>query len=102
MALYREGGYVYQAPFGMFADHYGRMIQFCLSMRRLTSDERWLGLAEVVADEAVRELWRGRLFVGHPTKRHYMATDHVGILIYSLLQLDGALGRHGASIPSFF
>ncbi len=102
MALYQEGGYAYQAPFGMFADHYGRMIQFCLSMRRLTGDERWLGLAEVVADEAARELWRGRLFVGHPMKRHYMATDHVGILIYSLLQLDGALGRHSASIPSFF
>ena len=91
MAAYRQGGYVYQAPFGLFADHYGRVIQFSLSMYRLTGEDRWLALAKEAADEAVDQLWRGKLFVGHPTKKHYMNTDHVGILLYSLLQLETTL-----------
>ena len=102
MAPYRKGGYVYQAPFGMFADHYGRMVQFCLSMRRLTDDERWLWLAREVAGEGIKELWRGKLFVGHVMKKHYMATDHVGILLHALLQLEGALGRHDVDVRAFF
>ena len=102
MADYKEGGYVYQAPFGMFADHYGRMIQLSLSMQRLTGDERWLRLAEEVAEEAVEDLWREKIFVGHVLKKHYMNTDHVGILLYALLQLDAAVGGNDLKIEVLF
>jgi hypothetical protein len=61
--------------------------------RRLTGENAWLELAKEVAEEATRVLWRGKLFVGHPTKRHYMNTDHVGLLCYALLQLEDALGK---------
>ncbi len=102
MEEYRNGGYAYQAPYGLFADHYGRMIQFSLSMHRLTGDDKWLALATEAADEAVEQLWRGRLFVGHPLKKHYMNTDHVGLLLYALVQLDGALGGHDLKIDTMF
>ncbi len=102
MTAYLKGGYVYQAPFGMFADHYGRMIQFSLSMHRLTDDRLWLHLAREAADEAVRELWRGKIFVGHVQKKHYMNTDHVGILLHALLQLEGALGENQLKIEPLF
>ena len=99
---YRKGGYVYQAPFGLFADHYGRMIQFALSMHRLTGDDDWLNLARQVADAAIGELWRGKIFVGHVAKTHYYNTDHVGILLYALLQLDAAVAGGKPKIDVFF
>ena len=102
MGAYRRGGYAYQAAFGMFADHYGRLIQFALSMHRLTGEERWLLLAKEVADEAVRELWRARIFVGHVLKKHYMNTDHVGILLRALLELDRALGGNALKTGVLF
>lgn len=85
---YRKGGYVYQAPYGLFADHYGRMIQFCSAMYRLTREQTWNRLALEVADEAVRYLWRGKLFVGHPDKTTYENSDQIGILLQALLQLQ--------------
>ncbi len=102
LSRYRNGGYVYQAPYGLFADHYGRMIQFSVSMHRLTTDEQWLSLATEVADDAVKELWRGKIFVGHPSKQHYMAGDQVGILLLALLQLDGALHGCETIIDPYF
>jgi hypothetical protein len=102
MEEYRKGGYVYQAPFGLFADHYGRMIQFSLCLYRLTGNDKWLTLATEVASEAVDQLWRGKLFVGHPLKKHYMNTDHIGLLLHALLQLDGALGGHNLKIDTMF
>ena len=86
----------------MFADHYGRTIQFCLTMQRLTDDPRWLALARQVADEAVKELWRGQIFVGHVMKKHYMNTDNVGILLYALLQLDAALNPNHLKFELLF
>lgn len=84
---YRWGDYVYQAPFGLFADHYGRMIQFCCAMHRLTQEPMWRNLAHEVANEAVRYLWRDNLFVGHPDKTTYENSDQVGILLHALLEL---------------
>ena len=71
-------------------------------MYRLTDDRQWLHLAREAADEAVRDLWRGKIFVGHVQKKHYMNTDHVGILLYALLQLEGALGEHSQKIEVLF
>jgi hypothetical protein len=102
MKQYRGGGYAFQAPFGLFAEHYGRSIQFSLSMQRLTGERRWIELAVQVADEAVKELWRGKLFVGHVIKQHYMNTDHVGILLHALLQLDAALAGDELAVGLFF
>ena len=85
---YRQGGYVYQAPFGLFADHYGRMIQYCSAMHRLSREPAWYNLAHEVGEEAVRYLWRDNLFVGHPDKTTYENTDQVGILLLALLQLQ--------------
>ncbi|MBN1347174.1 MAG: hypothetical protein JXQ73_31065 [Phycisphaerae bacterium] len=99
---YRDGGYVHQAPYGLFADHHGRMIQFCLSMHRLAGDARWLGLAREVADAAIKEPWREKLFVGHVEKSIYANVDQVGMLLYALLQLDGALGGHGVGVEGYF
>jgi len=99
---YVKGGYVYQAPFGLFADHYGRLIQFALTMHRLTGQDDWLTLARQVADAALSELWRGRIFVGHVAKTHYYNTDHVGILLHALLQLDAAIGGSDLRIDVFF
>ncbi len=84
---YRQGGYVYQAPFGLFADHYGRMIQFSCAMQRLTHEQTWQDLAYEIANEAVRYLWRDPLFVGHPDKTTYENSDQVGILLQALFEL---------------
>uniref|UniRef100_UPI003216ED94 hypothetical protein n=1 Tax=uncultured Draconibacterium sp. TaxID=1573823 RepID=UPI003216ED94 len=84
---YRMGGYAYQAPFGLFADHYGRMIQFCNAMYKVTKEQSWNKLAYEVADEAVAYLWRDKLFVGHPDKTTYENSDQVGILLNALMQL---------------
>lgn len=99
---YRTGGYVTQAAYGLFAEHYGRVIQLFLAVHRLTGDERWLGLAQEVADEAVRDLWRGRIFVGHVEKVSSENLDQVGILMLALVELSGALGKHNCRPLAFF
>ena len=58
--------------------------------------------AEEVAEKAVEELWRGKIFVGHVMKKHYMNTDHIGILLYSLLQLDAAIAGSDLKIDVLF
>ena len=99
---YRQGGYVYQAPFGLFADDYGRFIQFALTMERLSQDERWRTLAVEAADEAVAYLWRDVLFVGHPHKRLYENSDLVGILLHAVLQLDAVLAGETKRPATYF
>jgi len=102
LAAYRKGGYVYQAPYGLFAEHYGRMIQFSLTMHRLTSNPRWSLLAKEAADEAIRDLWRGKLFVGHAGKKTYENIDQIGFLLYGLLQLDATLTGRTVPVEPFF
>lgn len=99
---YKTGDYVYQAPYGLFAEHYGRTIQFSLSMHRLTGDGQWLDLAKEVADETIHELFRGKLFVGHAGKEAYENLDQVGMLLYGLLQLDFTLSGNELPIEPFF
>jgi len=102
VARYRQGGYVTQAAYGLFAEHYGRAIQFFLAIHRLTGDDRWLELAREAADEAVQDLWRGRIFVGHVEKVSSENIDQVGMLMLGLLQLEAALGRHDREVEAFF
>jgi len=44
---------------------------------------------------------RIRIFAAHVAKTHYHNTDHVGILLYALLQLDAAITRNGPNIDVF-
>jgi hypothetical protein len=97
---YKTIDYPYTAPYGLFADHFGRTIQFALTLHRLTNDEKWRDFAKEVADSACDELWKDRIFVGHPEKPDlYENCDNVGILLYSLLQLHESLHPSGADIP---
>jgi len=102
MQQYRQGGYIYQAPFGLFADHYGRVIQFAISLYGVTGDKSWQDFAVEVADAACKELETEKIFVGHVEKRDlYENSDGVGILLYGLLQLQNSL-EGNKQLPLFF
>jgi len=102
MQKYRAGGYIYQAPFGLFADHYGRVIQFAVSLYNLTGDQKWQDFAVEVADAACKELETEKIFVGHVSKPDlYENSDGVGILLYGLLQLQNSL-EGNKPLPLFF
>lgn len=97
---YKTIDYPYTAPYGLYADHYGRVIQFALSMYRLTDDKAWQDFARAVADDAVRVLWKGEMFVGHPGKSDlYENCDNVGMLLYSLVQLHVSLQGINVEAP---
>jgi uncharacterized protein YyaL (SSP411 family) len=81
------------APHGTYAGKYGRTISFLIHLHALTSDQKYLGLAKKVANEAVSKLYYNGLFRGHPAKPYYEATDGVGFLLYALLELDQAVKR---------
>jgi len=105
LKAYREKDYPYAAPYGLFADHYGRVIQFALTMHRLTDQKKWREFAETVADTACAELWKGHIFVGHVEKNDlYENSDNVGILLHALLQLQHSLNPYPQKkmIPPFF
>lgn len=92
--------YPYTAPFGLFADHYGRTIQLALTLHRLTGDAKWQALAKEVGDTAIRDLWNGRLLVGHLLKKDmYENSDNIGILFYALLELHESLNPSSGHLP---
>ena len=102
MQQYEKGGYIYQAPFGLFADHYGRVIQFAINLYELTNDKSWQDFAVEVANGACQELETEKIFVGHVEKRDlYENSDGVGILLYGLLQLQNSL-EGDELLPLFF
>lgn len=73
---------------GVYAEDYGRAISLFIHLHRATNGPHYLALAEKLADEAVRKLYRNRLFLGHPAKPYYETTDGVGMLLVALLELD--------------
>ena len=81
------------APHGTYAGKYGRTISFFVHLYALTGEAKYLELARKVAKEAVSKLYYDGLFRGHPAKPYYEATDGVGFLLYSLLELDQVLQR---------
>ncbi|MBC8427774.1 hypothetical protein H8D98_00785 [bacterium] len=82
-------GYAQQyAPYGTYAGKYGRVISFFIYLYILTKEDRYLEFAKDVADEAIDKLYFTGLFRGHPVKPYYEATDGVGFLLYSLLELS--------------
>ena len=97
---YTTEKYPYTAPYGLFADHYGRTIQFLLTLYRVTGDQKWQDLAKDVANESIAYLWKERLFIGHPAKKNlYENCDNIGILLYSLLQLQASIDKSDIKIP---
>jgi hypothetical protein len=56
-------------------------------MHNATGERRYLELAENVAREAIDKLYANGLFRAHPAKPYYEATQGVGILLHSLLEL---------------
>lgn len=79
------------APKGTYAGFYGQTISFFLQMYLVTGNSDDLQWARKVADEAIAKLYYNGLFRGHPAKPYYEATDGVGQLLYSLLELDRVL-----------
>lgn len=82
---------------GAYAEDYGRTISLFVHLNRATDDPHYLEVANSVADEAIAKLFRNGLFVGHPAKPYYECTDGVGILLLSLLELDGFEGPSGGA-----
>ena len=79
-----------EARHGTYAGLYGRAVTFFLQMYSITGDAAYGEFAAKIADEAIVKLYYNGLFRGHPSKPYYEATDGVGYLLYSLLQLHDA------------
>ncbi|MDP6544868.1 MAG: AGE family epimerase/isomerase [Phycisphaerae bacterium] len=73
---------------GTYAGKYGRTVSFYLHLYIVTKDQKYLGLARQMADEAIRKLYHKGLFRGHPAKPYYETMDGVGYLLQALLELD--------------
>ncbi|MGI9456378.1 MAG: hypothetical protein ACR2NU_07440 [Aeoliella sp.] len=85
---------------GTYAENYGRAISFFVHLYQATGDQKYLILAEQLAQEAVDKLYvevdldgvdgdtTYGIFRGHPAKPYYQSNDFVGILLYALLELD--------------
>ena len=73
---------------GTYAGKYGRTVSFYVHLYIVTKDQKYLGLARQMADDAIRKLYHKGLFRGHPAKPYYEAMDGVGYLLYALLELD--------------
>jgi hypothetical protein len=82
---------------GAYAEDYGRAISLFVHLHRASDDPHYLELANSIADEAIAKLFRNGVFVGHPAKPYYECTDGVGILMLSLLELDGSEGPAGGA-----
>jgi len=85
------------APLGTYAEHYGRVIDFFLTMYDETSEDLYLFSARDMAKDAVSSLYFEGLFRGHPNKPYYEELDGVPLLLESLAELD----QHVASFTKF-
>jgi len=73
---------------GTYAENYGRAISLFVHLYRATEDQRYLILAQELADEAIDKLYHNGLFLGHPAKPYYETTNGTGLLLLALLELD--------------
>ncbi|WP_425400271.1 hypothetical protein [Aeoliella sp.] len=85
------------APHGTYAEHYGHLVEFFVTLHDETGEEHYLFSARDLAKEAISSLWYEGLFRGHPNKPYFEAVDGVGVLVDSLIQLDG----YSASFTKF-
>lgn len=73
---------------GGYAEHYGRAIHLLLGAADHFREPDWHRAAHALADDAVRTLWAGELFRGHPGEDRYDAVDGVGWLALALFRLE--------------
>jgi len=73
---------------GAYAEDYGRAISFFVHLYRSSKNEHHLQLAQSLADEAISKLYHNGVFLGHPAKPYYEATNGVGLLLVALLDVD--------------
>ena len=81
--------------YGTYAEMYGRTISFFVHMYAVTQERRYLDSARKVARQAVSGLYYKGLFRSHAAKPYYASLEGVGMLLYSLLQLDRAMTFEG-------
>lgn len=85
------------ASTGTYAEHYGRTIDFFLSMYDETNEGHYLMSARDLAKDAVSSLYYEGLFRGHPNKPYYEELDGVPLLLEALIELD----QHSANFVKF-
>ena len=76
------------AQFGTYAEHYGRTIDFFLTLFDETGEDHYLLSARDLAKDAVSSLYYEGLFRGHPNKPYYETLDGVPLLMEALVELD--------------
>ena len=78
---------------GTYAENYGRVIDFFVTMYDTTGEGHYLDSARDYAKEAISTLWYDGLLRGHPAKNYYEAVDGPGILLEALIDLDQHSGN---------
>jgi len=76
------------APHGTYAEHYGRVIDFFLTMYDTTGEDHYLFSARDSAKDAVSSLYYEGLYRGHPNKPYYEELDGVPLLLEAFVELD--------------
>ena len=72
----------------VYAEQYGRCIDFLLRAARYLGDEAVADKARMVANEAVERLYENGVFQGYPGGHLYESVDGVGFLCLALLSLE--------------
>jgi len=72
----------------VYAEQYGRCVDFLLRAGRYLGDEAVADKARMVADEAVERLYENGVFQGYPGGHLYESVDGVGSLCLALLSLE--------------
>ncbi len=85
------------AQYGTYAEHYGRTIDFFVTMFEETGDDSYLLSARDMAKDGISALWYDGLLRGHAAKPYYEAVDGVGDLLEALV----ALGEHEGDFTKF-
>jgi hypothetical protein len=75
------------SKYGTYADYYGRIISFYLTLYISTGDNLYFAKAKDCANDAVKKLFYKGFFKGHPARDYYHHIDGIGYLAYALIQL---------------
>ena len=85
------------APQGTYAEHYGHLIDFFVTLYEETIENHYLMSARTLAQESISVLWFDGLLRGHPNKPYYEAVDGVGFLLLSLIELSAPMENFGGA-----
>ncbi len=84
----------------VYAEQYGRCIDFLARAGRVLGNDRWLQMANRLADDAVERMYENGMFQGYPGGHVYESVDGVGFLALALisLQVEDNLCAYGMSL----